>query len=31
MKPGREVIEVNFGELTALLQRARQEPLGDAD
>ena len=31
MKPGREVIEVNFEELTALLQRARQEPLGDAD
>ena len=31
MKPGREVIEVNFGELTALLERARQEPLGDAD
>jgi len=31
MKPGREVIEVNFAELTALLERARQEPLGDAD
>ena len=31
MKPGREVIEVNFGELTALLERARQEPLGEAD
>jgi len=31
MKPGREVIEVNIGELTALLERARQEPLGEAD
>ena len=31
MKPGREVIEVNFEELTALLERARQEPLGEED
>ncbi len=26
MKPEREVIEVNFAELTALLERARQGP-----
>ena len=31
MKPGREVIEVNFEELTALLERARQGPLGEQD
>jgi transposase len=31
MKPEREVIEVNFEELTALLERARQGPLGEED
>ena len=31
MKPGREVIEVNFEELESLLERARQEPLGEED
>ncbi len=31
MKPEREVIEVNFAELTALLERARQGPLGEED
>ena len=31
MKPGREVIEVNFEELTALLERARQGPLAEED
>lgn len=31
MKPRREVIDVNFAELTALLERARQGPLGEAD
>ena len=31
MKPGNEVIEVNFEELAALLERARAGPLGDAD
>jgi len=29
MKPEREVIEVNFEELTALLERARQGPLAE--
>jgi transposase len=31
MKPGSEVIEVNFEELAALLERARAGPLGEAD
>jgi transposase len=31
MKPGREVIEVNFEELATLLERARQGPLGEED
>ncbi len=31
MKPEREVIEVNFEELTALLERARQGPLAEED
>ena len=31
MKPAREVIEVNFPELEALLERARQGPLGEED
>ena len=31
MKPGSEVIEVNLEERAALLERARQEPLGEAD
>jgi transposase len=31
MKPGREVIEVNFEELTVLLERARQGPLAEED
>lgn len=31
MKPGCEVIEVNFEELTALMERARQGPLGEED
>ena len=31
MKAGSEVIEVNLPELEALLERARQEPLGEAD
>jgi hypothetical protein len=31
MKPGREVIEVNFEELESLLERARQGPLGEED
>ena len=31
MKSGSEVIEVNFEELTALLERARQGPLGEED
>jgi transposase len=31
MKPGREVIEVNFAELTVLLERARQGPLAEED
>ncbi|MBZ5516307.1 MAG: IS66 family transposase, partial [Acidobacteriia bacterium] len=31
MKSGSEVIEVNFGELAALLERARQGPLGEED
>jgi len=31
MKPAREVIEVNFQELEALLERARQGPLGEED
>jgi transposase len=31
MKPGSEVIEVNFEELAALLERARTGPLGEAD
>ena len=31
MKPEREVIEVNFEELTALLERERQGPLGEED
>ncbi len=31
MKPEREVIEVNFEELTALLERARQGPLAAED
>ena len=31
MKPGYEVIEVNFEELKALKERARQGPLGEED
>ncbi len=31
MKPGCEVIEVNFEELAALKERARQGPLGEED
>ena len=31
MKPASKVIDVNFGELEALLQRARQGPLGEED
>jgi transposase len=31
MKPAREVIEVNFPELEALMERARQGPLGEED
>lgn len=31
MKPGSEVIEVNFQELARLLERARQGPLGEED
>ncbi|MBV8457643.1 MAG: IS66 family transposase [Acetobacteraceae bacterium] len=31
MKPGAEVIEVNFDELEGLLERARQGPLGEED
>ena len=31
MKPGGEVIEVNFEELGKLLERARQGPLGEED
>ena len=31
MKPGCEVIEVNFEELTALMERARQGALGEED
>ena len=31
MKPGYEVIEVNFEELTALMEQARQGPLGEED
>ena len=31
MKPEREVIEVNFEELTGLLERARQGPLAEED
>jgi transposase len=31
VKSGSEVIEVNFGELAALLERARQGPLGEED
>jgi hypothetical protein len=31
MKSGREVIEVNFEELAALKERARQGPLGEED
>ena len=31
MQPGREVIEVNFEELTALLERARRGALGEED
>ena len=31
MKPEREVIEVNFEELTTLLERARQGPLAEED
>jgi transposase len=31
MKPGHEVIEVNFEELEKLLERARQGPLGEED
>ena len=31
MKPGCEVIEVNFEELKALKERARQGPLGEED
>jgi len=31
MKPGHEVIEVNFEELEARLERARQGPLGEED
>src|SRR5438552_1146979 len=31
MKPGREVIEVNFEELESLLERARQGPLREED
>jgi hypothetical protein len=31
MKPGHEVIEVNFEELEALLERARQGPLREED
>jgi transposase len=31
MKPGLEVIEVNFEELAALKERARQGPLGEED
>jgi hypothetical protein len=31
MKPAHEVIEVNFPELEALLERARQGPLGEED
>ena len=31
MKPGSEVIEVNFEELKALKERARQGPLGEED
>jgi transposase len=31
MQPGGEVIEVNFEELTVLLERARQGPLGEED
>jgi transposase len=31
MKPRGEVVEVNFEELTALLERARQGPLGEED
>jgi transposase len=31
MKPGSEVIEVNFEELARLLERARQGPLGEED
>jgi transposase len=31
MKPGHEVVEVNFEELEVLLERARQGPLGEED
>ena len=31
MKPASKVIEVNFEELEALLERARQGPLGEED
>ena len=31
MKPGGEVIEVNFAELEALVERARAGPLGESD
>jgi len=31
MKPGREVIYVNFEELERLQERARQGPLGEED
>jgi hypothetical protein len=31
MKPGCEVIEVNFKELAALKERARHGPLGEED
>ena len=31
MRPGSEVIEVNFEELARLLERARAGPLGEAD
>lgn len=31
MKPGGEVLDVNFEELEALVERARQGPLGESD